>query len=284
MIDYDKLKAWRFPEVEHTYTVKDTILYALGVGLGADPVDEKQLGFVYEKNLQALPTMAVILGYPGMWMKNPDTGIDYAKIVHGEELIALHRPLPAAGTVFSRHRVTRIVDKGRGKGALVTYDKEVFDRGSGELLATVTHTTFCRGDGGIGQSDPAGPPPHRPPDMPPQTICEMLTSPRQALIYRLNGDMNPLHVEPAAARAVGFSRPILHGLGTFGVAGHALLKTFCDYDPAALKSLQVRFSAPVYPGETIRFEMWRDGRQVAFRARVVAREAVVLDNGLAEIG
>jgi acyl dehydratase len=284
MIDYPKLKAWQFPEVEHTYTVKDTILYALGVGLGADPVDEEQLRFVYEKDLRALPTMAVILGYPGMWMKNSETGIDYAKIVHGEELITLHGLLPVAGTVFSRHKVTRIVDKGKGKGALVTYDKEVVDRASGELLATVTHTTFCRGDGGLGQSDPPGPPAHRPPDTPPQTVCEMATSPRQALIYRLNGDMNPLHVEPAAAKAVGFSRPILHGLGTFGVAGHALLKTFCDYDPAALKSLQVRFSAPVYPGETIRFEMWRDARQVAFRARVVARDAVVLDNGLAELG
>jgi acyl dehydratase len=122
------------------------------------------------------------------------------------------------------------------------------------------------------------------PDGAPELVCDLPTLKQQALLYRLSGgDMNPLHADPAAARAAGFPAPILHGLATFGVAGHAVLKTFCDYDPALLRGLQVRFSAPVYPGETIRFEFWRDGAEVAFRARVADRNAVVLDHGRAEL-
>jgi acyl dehydratase len=283
MIDYQKLKAWRFPEVEHTYTAKDTMLYALSVGLGADPVDERQLAFVYEKNLKVLPTMAVILGYPGSWMEDPATGINFTMVVHGEELIRLHRPLPAQGRVVARHHITRVVDKGAGRGALVIYDKDLHDGETGEKLATVTHTTFCRGDGGFSAGDEPTPPPPRVPNRAPEILCEMATLPQQALLYRLSADMNPLHADPATARAAGFRAPILHGLATYGIAGHALLKTFCDYDPAVLRSLQVRFSAPVYPGETLRFEFWREGREVAFRARVAAREVTVLDHGRAEL-
>jgi acyl dehydratase len=227
--------------------------------------------------------MSVVLGFPGSWMQDPETGIDFPMIVHGEELIRLHKPLPTEGTVKARHRVTRIVDKGRGKGALVTYDKDLFDGGNGDLLATVTHTTFCRGDGGFGEGDPPGPPPPAVPAGEPQVTCDMPTLPQQALIYRLSADMNPLHADPATARQAGFSQPILHGLATFGIAGHAVLRTFCDYDPALLKSLQARFSAPVLPGDRIRFEYWRDGNSVAFRARVPERDAIVLNHGLAEL-
>ena len=290
MLDYAKLKDWKFPEIEHAYTADDTMFYALAVGLGADPVDERQLAFVNDTapgTPVALPTMAVILGFPGSWMLDPGTGIDFTMIVHGEELIVVHKPLPAAGTVVSRHRVTRVVDKGAGKGATVTYDKELFDKASGDKLATVTHTTFCRGDGGFsardGVTDASPPPAPKVPERAPDLVCELRTLPQQALLYRLCADRNPLHSEPAVARKAGFDRPILHGLGTYGVAGHALLATCCDYDPTRLKRLFARFSAPVFPGETIRFELYRDGGEIAFRARAKERDKVVLDYGRAQI-
>ncbi|HTO51142.1 MAG TPA: MaoC/PaaZ C-terminal domain-containing protein [Burkholderiales bacterium] len=290
MLDYAKLKDWTFPEIEHRYTADDAMFYALAVGLGADPVDERQLAFVNDTapgTPLTLPTMAVILGFPGSWMLDPRTGIDFSMIVHGEELIVLHRPLPAAGTVVSRHRVTRVVDKGAGKGATVTYDKELFDRASGDKLATVTHTTFCRGDGGFsardGLTDASPPPAPKVPERAPDLVYELHTLPQQALLYRLCADRNPLHSEPAVARKAGFDRPILHGLGTYGVAGHALLATCCSYDPARLKRLFARFSAPVFPGETIRLEMYRDGGEIAFRARAKERDKVVLDYGRAQI-
>jgi acyl dehydratase len=290
VIVYQTLKNWQFPETEHRYTAEDSMFYALAVGLGADPADERQLAFVNDTTPGtplALPTMAVILGYPGSWMRDPRSGIDFTMIVHGEELLVLHKPLPAAATVVSKHRVTRIVDKGDGKGATVTYDKELFDKASGEKLATVTHTTFCRGDGGFsardGFSDPSPVAPPKVPQRDPDLTCELRTLPQQALLYRLCADRNPLHSEPAFARKAGFERPILHGLGTYGVACHALLATLCDYDPRRLKSLFARFSAPVFPGETIRFEMYREGGGIAFRARVKERDRVVLDYGRAEI-
>jgi len=290
MLNYANLKDWNFPEIEHRYSTDDTMFYALAVGLGADPVDDRQLAFVNDTvpgTPLALPTMAVILGYPGSWMRDPATGIDYSMIVHGEELIVLHKPLPAAGTFVSRHRVTRIVDKGPGKGATVTYDKELFDKASGDKLATVTHTTFCRGDGGFsardGVTDASPPSLPKVPEHVPDLVCELRTLPQQALLYRLCADRNPLHSEPAMARKAGFDRPILHGLGTYGVAGHALLATCCGYDPTRLKSMFARFSAPVFPGETIRFELYRDGGEIAFRACAKERNKVVLDYGRAQI-
>ena len=286
-IDYHKLKNWSFADAERSYTEKDTMLYALGLGFGADPLDENQLSFVYEKNLRALPTMAVILGFPGFWISNPETGIDATRILHGEQGLTLHKPLPAAGTVIARLRVTRIVDKGVGKGALVFVERTITEKGSDELLATVEQVTFCRAEGGFTASGQPGDTPAQPlppvPEAEPEAACEIATRPEMALVYRLSGDVNPLHADPAVARAAGFPRPILHGLATYGVAGHAILKTWCDYDPARLKSLNTRFSAPVFPGETIRTEMWKRGSRIHFRARVVERDTVVLNNGFADI-
>ena len=291
-IDCNKLKSWPFTDVEQTYDDRDTILYALSMGVGSDPLDENQLKFVYEKNLQAMPTMANVLGYPGLWIREPAAGIDWQKVLHGEQTMRLHKPLPAAGTIIGRTRITGVVDKGAGKGALLLRQREIFDKANGALLATLEQVSFCRGDGGYSAnggadgkqiSDPPPPAPHELPKSDPQIVCDLPTLPQMALIYRLCADRHAMHADPATAKAFGFPRPILHGLGTLGIAGYALLKSCCDYDPAKLRSLRLRFSAPVFPGETIRMEMWKSGGVVSFRARAVECDIVVLNNGYAEI-
>lgn len=283
-INRDRLLSWPFQDIEHTYTPRDTILYALGVGLGADPVDTQQLRFLYEAGLQALPTMAVILSYPGFWLKDPKTGADWKKILHGEQNIRLHRPLPAGGTVVGRTRVTEIIDKGPGKGALLLSERQVFDRASGDLLASLSQVTFLRGDGGCGGPSGPTPVPHPIPERAPDGVCDLGTLPQAALIYRLSGDYNPLHIDPAVARESGFERPILHGLCSLGVVGHALLRSLCSYDVTRFKAMQLRFSAPAYPGETIRTEYWRELEGVwAFRAIALERQVTIINNGRAEI-
>jgi acyl dehydratase len=286
-IDYYTLKNWQFDELEHTYTARDAMLYSLGLGYGNDPLDPDDLAFVYEKALRVNPTFAVVLGYPGFWAKHPGTGIDWVKLLHGEQTLRIHRPLPAAGTVVGRSRVARITDKGPGKGALVLIERTITDKVTGELMATVEQLNFCRGDGGFSASgQPGDPPPAVPaplPDRAPDAICDLPTRPEAALIYRLSGDDNPLHVDPDVARAAGFERPILHGLATWGVAGHAVLKTACAGAPEKLGSLYARFTAPVYPGETIRTELWFDEGTVSFRSSALERGVVVLNNGRAEL-
>ncbi len=282
-IQYDKLINWKIPEVGQQLTRRDTILYALGVGLGADPCDAHQLKFVYEPNLRALPTMAIILGYPGPWHAHPDTGITRSHVVHGEQGFTIHRPLPVEGAITGLTRVASVVDKGKDKGALLMTECTVRDKASGDTLCTLTSTTFCRADGGFGGPSAPATPQHPIPDTPPDAVCDLPTLPQAALIYRLSGDYNPLHADPAYAQKAGFKMPILHGRCTFSIAGHALLKTCCGYDPARFKSMAGRFSSPVYPGETIRTEMWRTGSIVSFRSTVPARGVTVLNNGRAEI-
>jgi acyl dehydratase len=280
--DYDKIKNWDFPDIRQHLTERDTILYALGVGYGFEPVDPGQLRYVYERDLVAAPTLATVLAHPGFWINDPETGVDAARVLHGEQGLVLHAPLPVAGEVVGRSRVSAIADKGSDKGSIIYQEREVSDA-SGRLLATLQQTTFCRGDGGLSASDEAPPSPEPTPDEPPELTCDLPTIPQAALVYRLSGDYNPLHADPQAAHAGGFSRPILHGLATFGVAGHAILRALCDYEPAALRSLFARFSAPVFPGETIRTELWRRDGVVRFRARVLERDTLVLSHGRAEL-
>jgi acyl dehydratase len=282
-IVYDKLMAIKIPPGEQSYTPKDCMLYALGVGLGHDPLNEDELPFVYEKNLRVLPTMAAVLGHPGFWIRELDTGIDWVRIVNGEQSVTLHQPLKGQNTVTGTQRLIEVIDKGAGKGALVLTERKVADKATGALIATVTQTTFCRADGGFGGPPRQSPEPHPIPARTPDVVCDLPTRPESALIYRLSGDRNPLHCDPAVAKQAGFPRPISHGLGTFGTAGHAVLKTMCGYDPAKLVSFAGRFSAPVFPGETIRTEMWRDGAVVSFRSRVVERDVVAVNNGRAEV-
>jgi acyl dehydratase len=279
-LNYEAVRSWQFAPVTRTYTATDTILYALSVGVGFDATDTRQLRLVYEDGLRALPTMALVLGSPGLWLSDPRTGVDWRRMLHGEQRLVIHHPLPAAGSVVARNRVDGVVDKGEGRGALVYTTRDVHDAATDLLLASQTSTSFCRADGGFGGPSAsvyaANPVPTREPDI----TVDMPTLAQQALLYRLNGDLNPLHADPAAAELAGFPRPILHGLCTMGVAGVALLTAVCDSDPHRLRALDVRFSSPVFPGETIRVSVWREAPgRAAFRAHVVERGACVLDNG-----
>jgi len=278
-IDYDKLVALRIPDREQSYTHRDTILYALGLGVGLDPMDEGQLSCVYEKELRALPTMAVVLAHPGFWARDLDTGIDWVKLVHGEQGLVLHKPLPASATVVGVNRVVDVIDKGQGRGALVHSERKLFDKSTGDHLGTVTQMAFCRGDGGFGGPARQQPTSHTVPDRPADMVCDLPTSPQSALIYRLSGDHNPLHADPAVATAAGFPQPILHGLATFGVAGHAILRSVCGYRAEQIISMHARFTAPVYPGETFRTEIWRDGNVVSFQVRSVERDVLAMGGG-----
>jgi len=282
-LDYEKLLALKIPAVEQSYGPKDCMLYALGLGLGRDPVNADELAFVYEKNLKVLPTYALMQGYSAYWLRHPELGVTWAKVVHGEQGLLLHQPVAPQGTVIGQTRILDVVDKGEGKGALVFSERQISDKASGRLLTTLTQTTFCRADGGFGEPRRDTPPPHALPERAPDGTCDLPTRPETALIYRLSGDMNPLHADPDFAQAAGYPRPILHGLATFGVAGHALLKAICGYDPARLTAMAGRFSTPVFPGESIRTEFWRDGGMVRFRARVLERDVIAINNGRAEV-
>lgn len=287
MLDYEAVKSWPFPEVTQSYDERDTILYALGLGFGSDPVDAGQLRHVVEGDLRAVPTMAAVLARPGRWSTDPRTGIDFLKLVHGEQDIVLHQPIPAAGVLLSRSRIGAICDKGPGKGAVVELSRDLRDP-AGNLYAEVRQTVFCRGDGGYsqhgGRSD--DPPAALPasPEREPDVEVDLPTLPQAALIYRLSGDLNPLHSDPATARRAGFDRPILHGLCTYGMAARAALQALCDYDGSSIRRLAARFSSPVFPGETIRFRFWRAAEGVVhLSARVPARDVTVLSHGVLEL-
>ena len=280
-IDYQKLLEFDIPEVRQRLTPRDVILYALSIGMGQKPLDTQSLDYVdHHRSLKVVPSMAVVLGHPGFWLRNPATGVDAVRLVHGEQSIELLRPLPIEGEIVAKTRVTGILDKGEGKGALLFSEKAVRDATSGELIATTRSTTFLRGDGGFG--GPSGPvaSPHVLPGSAPDITIEFATRPEQALIYRLNGDDNPLHSDPATASKAGFPRPILHGLCTAGVVTHALLAGLCNYEAARLTGWRLRFTSPVYPGETIVTEIWRDG---SFRARIKERDVIAINNGHATI-
>jgi acyl dehydratase len=282
-LDYEAVMTWPFAPVEQLYTVRDTILYALSVGAGSDPADDAALRFVYEERLEALPTMALVLGWPGLWLQDPRTGVDWRRMVHGEQRLVMHAALPVAGTVVATTRVESVVDKGPGRGALIHTARELYDGADGTHLASQLSTSFCRSDGGFG--GPGGPvrEPHVLPNREADARLDVPTLPQQARLYRLNGDLNPLHVDPVAAAAAGFDRPILHGLCTFGAAGYALLSALCGSNPLRLRALEGRFSRPVFPGDMISVAVWHEGTgRAGFRARVPERDVCVIDNGLCE--
>lgn len=265
---------------ELTYTWKDCVLYALGVG--ARLPDE--LPFLYEqRGPRVLPTFAVVPGFHAMTDALARVRASFAQILHGEQSIVLHRPVPPQGTLSTTATVTGIYDK--GKAALIMVECHTVDAQGAPLFDTVW-TIFLRGAGGFGgERGPSARQVERPGRAPDFEVTET-TAPEQAALYRLSGDVNPLHIAPEVARAVGFERPILHGLCTYGHAGRALLRHACDGDPARLRSFSARFSGVVLPGDALTTRGWRTdqhGGGTHIIEVIRADGTAVLTNGVAEV-
>ncbi|MFT3972109.1 MAG: MaoC/PaaZ C-terminal domain-containing protein [Amaricoccus sp.] len=278
-IDIDKLMRLPIPVVRQTLTPRDIAFYALSIGMGRDPLDARQLPYVDPlQGPKVMPAMVLVMAHPGFYLGHPDSGVDPKGVLHADQAIEITGTIPAEGEVESRTRITEVIDKGEGKAALILAETELSAEGA--VFARLNRTTFIRGGGGFGgPSAPANPAPVRPaPEGPPDYVVDLDTGGEQALLYRLNGDLNPLHSDPELARKLGFERPILHGLCTMGVVCHALLRALGDYRADAMRKVSLRFSKPVSPGETIRTEIWNDG---AFRASVPSRDAIVIEGGLA---
>lgn len=289
MFDYGTLKNWDFPDVEFRYGPKDVILYALSLGLGQDPTDESQLRFVYEKNLHVLPGFALGMGHPGPWIQDARTGITWQQVLNAGHEVELFAPVPVAGCVRGKNKIVEIVDKGREKGALIHLSREIVDCSSNVSIGRVAQTLLCRADGGFGSgrlpgSSRAPAQPSRPTDAKPDQTLRFKTLPNAALLFRLTGDLNPLHADPTAARAAGFERPILHGAALFGIATALATQALCSTEPHRLRGVSGRFSAPVFPGETICGDFWKtDEGNAKFRLKAAERDVVVFDGGFASL-
>ncbi len=278
--DVEEALAMEPEAVPASYTDRDTMLYAVAIGMGKDPLDEKELEYTCETvGSRVVPSAATVLTRNAARQADPLRGkMNFAMLLHGEQRLTLHQPLPTAAELMVKTRTTGVYDKGEGKGALVVNESSV-ELQDGSPLFTVGSTSFYRGDGGFGGTAEGAPVPHPLPDRDPDMICELPQREDQALIYALCGDRNPLHRDPAAAKKGGFDIPILHGLCSYGIACHGVLKTVLDYDQTRMKSFDVRFSSPVFPGETQLVDMWVDDDVVSFRVRIKERDVVSINNG-----
>jgi 3-hydroxyacyl-CoA dehydrogenase/3a,7a,12a-trihydroxy-5b-cholest-24-enoyl-CoA hydratase len=288
-IDVDRALGYEFPKATSSYDERDLAIYALGVGAAADPLDDKELRFVYEMHGQgfmALPTFAVIPPLSAMMANAKEgkfaPGLNYGldRLLHGEQYTEVLRPLPSKATLTHKIRVKDIFDK--GKHAAVVMEVKSSDE-SGEVLIRNEFMSIIRGAGGWGgERGPSGEA-NAAPDRAPDVVVTEKTAENQALLYRLSGDWNPLHADPGFAGAFGFPRPILHGLCTFGYAGRQVIKHFAGGDPRKFKSIKVRFADSVFPGETLVTEMWKESdTRILFRCKVKERDKVVISNAAIE--
>jgi acyl dehydratase len=267
--------------VEYSWTSRDTLLYALGLGAGLD-----DLAFTTENTRgvpqRVLPTFAVIAGGGAPVLKAAGE-IDMTKLVHGSQSISLHGEIPVEGTASSTSVISAIYDK--GKSAVIEMTSASLDKATGAPMFETVSSVVIRGAGGFGGERGPAAGPSGPPDRAPDAVVDIATRPDQALLYRLSGDRNPLHSDPSFAERAGFPRPILHGLCTYGVTGRALLGAFCGSDPARFTGMQARFSSPVFPGEVLSVRMWlvADG-QVWFQTAVAGDDRIVIDNGQMTFG
>lgn len=281
-ISYDHIMSLKTEGTVSSYSDKETMLYALGIGFGRDPMNEDELPFVYEgmndpNYLKPVPTMATVIQWGGGALR--ESGINYLMVVHGEQRVTLHRPLPSAATIIGDERVIGAFDKGAGKGAVIVTEKSIRLKDTNEPLCTLVSSTFARGDGGFGGPSTGAPEPHPIPERKPDATYEASILDDQAFIYALSGDRNPLHRDPKIAKAAGFPKPIIHGLCTYGTTCRAIITNVLGHDAAKIVGYDVRFSSPVFPGETVLVDVWKDGNVVSFRARLKEREIVAINNG-----
>ncbi len=277
-LDPAGLMALPIPQRNVIYTDRDSLMYALTVGMAAGG-EADDLPFVWEKEQRVVPSMATMLAFDDSWLGA--AGINLKQVVHGALDLHFHAPLAAEGQVLAETRITGLDDKGAGKAGLVFVETVLSQ--DGHPACTILSTVFVRGAGGFGGAVGEQVQASKVPEGDPQITSSTPTTPNQALLFRLLGDRNPLHVDPALARQVGFDRPILHGACTFGIACAEVVRLFCDADPARLRRFAARFAGPLYPGETLAFSFWRDGNRLAFRAHAAERDTIVLDSGLAEL-
>jgi (3R)-3-hydroxyacyl-CoA dehydrogenase / 3a,7a,12a-trihydroxy-5b-cholest-24-enoyl-CoA hydratase / enoyl-CoA hydratase 2 len=273
----------KLPPIESSWNEDKLILYALGIGVGNDAsqVDAKKvLQYTYENGLRPLPTYGVIPVFSsvGSLFSVPGLSFNPMMLLHGEQVTEiLAPPLPTSAEVVTEGVVSGIYDK--GKGALLTIDFLTRDKATGKELIKNVMSAFIRGEGGFGGDARAPEPGPEPPPRAADATIAYTTLRQQALIYRLSGDKNPLHIDPNMAKFGGFDVPILHGLCTFGNVGRAVIEAFCDDDPSRFKSIQVRFSKPVFPGETIETLMWKvSDTEIVCKARVKERDVDVITN------
>lgn len=275
---YERLLATEIRDIERTYGDLETMLYAQSVGFGRNAVDRKELAYVYEQGalLRTVPTLASAI-VPDMFP--PDLGWDYSQVLHVEQRLQLYRPMPATAELRLNKRVVDVFDRGPTRGSMFLFEVEGRLASDDTVIFTLGATVMARGDSGFGAPSGSGPKPHRVPRRDPDLSCDTPTRADQALLFRLNGDRNPLHADPDAATDAGFEIPILHGLCTYGIACRAVLQTICDYDHTLIEGFDARFSLPVMPGDTITTDMWQDGNIVSFQCSVKERDSVVLRNG-----
>jgi len=278
-INYDRLMAMKTLGQHYSYGDREVMLYAYAIGMAADPLNETELAFVNEASalprpVKVVPTFASVAA----WGVEPGA-FKLTRSVDGERDITFHKPLAIAAHGTADSFMLAVYDKGNDKGAVIRY-QTVLKSSNGEPLATLVSSLFARGDGGFGGPSDGQPEPHKVPSRAPDRTVDISTRPDQALIFRLCGDRNPLHSDPEFAKRAGFLKPILHGMCTYGISCRAILQTYGDYDPGAFRRHAARFSSPVYPGEIVTMEMWKDRNVISFEAKVKARGVTVIKNGM----
>lgn len=277
----ETLMAQQAKDTPFAWAERDTVLYALAVCMGRDPFDEKELDYCYERRgrLRAVPSQAVTLARHNLIY---EIGLDVPKMLHGAQLLTLHRPLPPAAEILADHRVVHVFDKGAAKGIMIETESRMRLQ-DGTPLFDLYNLYYARGDGGMGSSGGQQRAPYAIPQRAPDLVRSTQTEPRQALLYRLTGDRNVIHADPVIARQMGFQGPVLHGSCTLGIACREVLAGVCDYDSTRIRTFGTRFTSVVYPGDRIETDIWVDGDIVSFRCRVPDRNVVALDQGQCRI-
>ncbi|MBP2200192.1 MaoC family dehydratase [Pantoea cypripedii] len=275
----DDLFAYAIPVTHARVTTRDALLYALSTGYATRPLDPQQLRYSYGPDPIAALTLANVVAHPGPWMR--DAGVNWSGVVHAEQRLIIHREMPLDQDLVCTSRMVSVVDKGAEKGMFASYQRTLTTADAGVVIATIIQTDACRFDGGCGSQGTPPPALLRVPEREADKVVDIVIPPDAALLYRLNGDFNPLHADPAFARSAGFERPILHGLCTLGHAGRVVADWVAQNDGRTLQAIDARFTAVVFPGDRLTVEQWIENAQVRFRVRAPERNSTVIDCGTA---